>query len=97
MATFARTQRFNLDAKRLSSEQRARFQEVILGEFVVDLKVGQFRPRLRVKRVVSTAAIWEMTWASDGRATFEYGPPQRPGEPHVVWRRIGSHEVFRSP
>lgn len=97
MVTFARTARFNQDVKRLSREQRARLQAVIMDEFVVDMKGGHFRPGLRVKRVVSTSACWEMTWAPDGRATFEYGPPVRLGEPHVIWRRAGSHEVFRSP
>ncbi len=37
-----------------------------------------------------------MTWAPNGRATFEYGEEIR-GEPHVVCRRIGTHEAFRSP
>jgi hypothetical protein len=37
-----------------------------------------------------------MTWAADGRATFEYGEEIR-GEPHNSWRRIGIHDVFRRP
>lgn len=48
------------------------------------------------KRVESTDAIFEMTWAPDGRATFQYGEPQGKGA-HVVWRRIGTHKAFRSP
>jgi hypothetical protein len=38
-----------------------------------------------------------MTWASNGRATWQYGPEQRPGERHVIWRRIGTHDIFRAP
>jgi hypothetical protein len=38
-----------------------------------------------------------MTWADDGRATFEYGSEIIEGEPHIVWRRIGGHEIFNSP
>ena len=38
-----------------------------------DLAKRSFRAGLRVKRVAGTAAIFEMTWAPDGRATFEYG------------------------
>jgi hypothetical protein len=38
-----------------------------------------------------------MTWAADGRATFEYGQEIRPGEPHIIWRRIGTHDIFRQP
>jgi hypothetical protein len=38
-----------------------------------------------------------MTWAPDGRATFEYGDEIQPGEAHIIWRRIGTHSVFRQP
>jgi hypothetical protein len=33
----------------------------------------------------------------DGRATFEYGDEIQPGEAHIIWRRIGTHSVFRQP
>jgi hypothetical protein len=39
---------------------------------------------LRVKRVQGHPGVWEMTWAPDGRATFEYGAEVRPGEAHVI-------------
>jgi hypothetical protein len=38
-----------------------------------------------------------MSWAPDGRATFEYGEQMIAGEAHVIWRRIGRHDVFRAP
>ena len=38
-----------------------------------------------------------MTWAPNGRATFEYGNEMRSGEPHIIWRRIGTHGIFRKP
>jgi hypothetical protein len=41
--------------------------------------------------------IWEITFAPDGRATFEYGEEIVPGEPHVAWRRVGSHAVLSEP
>ncbi|HCT77752.1 MAG TPA: hypothetical protein DGG94_10950 [Micromonosporaceae bacterium] len=65
--------------------------------FVHDLRAGQFRKGLRVKKMQGHDDVWEMTWAPDGRATFEYGPEQRAGERHVVWRRIGGHEIFDRP
>ena len=37
-----------------------------------------------------------MTWADDGRATFEYGEAVE-GESHVTWRRVGTHSVFKQP
>ena len=56
-----------------------------------------FDPRRRVKRVQGRPGVWEMTWAADGRATFEYGPEVIAGEPHVIWRRFSTHDVFRRP
>ncbi len=97
MPTFSRTDRFVQDLKKLTAEQLQRFHSTVLDEFVVDLKAGRFRPGLRVKRVQVTAGVWEMTWAPNGRATFEYGPEQRPGEPHVTWRRVGTHDIFNRP
>jgi hypothetical protein len=97
MPTFSRADRFVQDLKKLTAEQRHRFHSTVIGEFVVDLKAGRFRPGLRVKRVQATTGVWEMTWAPDGRATFEYGPEQRPGEPHVTWRRVGTHDIFNRP
>ena len=42
--------------------------------------------------------IFEMTWEiADGRATFQYGEERVSGEPHIVWRRIGGHDVFLEP
>jgi hypothetical protein len=38
-----------------------------------------------------------MTWADGGRSTFEYGSPVREGETHIIWRRIGTHEIFGRP
>ncbi|WP_281288337.1 hypothetical protein [Haloactinospora alba] len=35
-----------------------------------------------------------MTWAPDGRATWQYGDEQRPGIVHVIWRRVGTHAIF---
>ena len=37
------------------------------------------------------------TWAPDGRATFSYAEPVKPGQPHVEWRLIGTHEIFKEP
>jgi hypothetical protein len=38
-----------------------------------------------------------MTWAPNGRATFSYGRSIVGDEPHVIWRRIGTHEILREP
>lgn len=35
-----------------------------------------------------------MTWANDGRALFKYGTSPHPGDVHIIWLRVGSHEIF---
>ena len=94
MATFVWLARFGADFDRLSPAQKAAFLTAIV-QFVEDLQSGgPFRNGLRVK---GTTGIFEMTWAPDGRATFEYGESVRPREPHVIWRRVGTHGIFRQP
>ncbi|GAA1748499.1 hypothetical protein GCM10009681_19700 [Luedemannella helvata] len=88
---------FGADYRKLTPEQRKRFLAAV-AEMVDDLKNGRpFRPGLRVRRVQATSGVWEMTWAPDGRATWQYGREVHPGEPHIIWRRIGTHDVFRAP
>jgi hypothetical protein len=53
----------------------------------------RFRAGLRVKPVRGTRDILEMTWADDGKATWQYGDEVVPGQPHIICRRIGSHDV----
>ena len=96
MPTFAQTDRFRRDFAKLTAAQKAAFRAAA-AKFVVDLESGSFRPGLRVKGVQGAAGVLEMTWADDGRATFEYGSTVREGETHVVWRRIGTHDIFARP
>lgn len=79
---------------RSSPEQLPRFEKVVREVFVPDLETGRFRPSLRVKGVQGHPSIYEMTWAPDGRATWEYGQEQIPGKAHVIWRRLGTHAIF---
>jgi hypothetical protein len=90
-----RTRRFERDYGDLTPDQRRRFSTAF-GRFDTDLAKGTFRSSLRVKRVEGTDAIFEMSWAPDGRATFQYGDSRGKGA-HVIWRRIGTHKVFRHP
>jgi hypothetical protein len=32
-----------------------------------------------------------------GRATWEYGPALHPGEQHIIWHRIGTHDILSGP
>jgi hypothetical protein len=73
------------------------FREAV-AKLVKAFEDGREPPRsLRIKRVRSTKDVWEITYSGDGRATFRYGTEIKPGEVHVVWLRIGGHEVLSRP
>ena len=81
----------------LTSDHKAAFLTAV-GKLNTDLKAGSgIRPGLRVKGVQGHPGIFEMTWAADGRATFTYGAPIFPGTPHIIWRRIGTHDILKNP
>jgi hypothetical protein len=94
--TYDLTARFRRDFKELTVQQKQAVRKAMRA-FVADMKKGAFRKSLRVKGVHGAGGVFEMTWAPDGRCTFEYGPEVRAGEPHVIWRRCGTHDVFRKP
>ncbi|MCY4163561.1 MAG: hypothetical protein OXE93_05015 [bacterium] len=87
------------ELKRLNSSQATLF-ELRLLEFVADLlemEQGRrtwFRKNLRVKKVRGQSNVYEMSWAADGRATFALGTSPVDGKLHIVWLRIGSHDIL---
>lgn len=89
---------FRRDWQGLTPQQQRQFLAA-LKELIAGLKEPQpsFHPRLRVKRMQGHSGIWEMSWAPDGRATFEYGDEVHPGQAHIIWRRVGTHSIFRRP
>ena len=95
MPTWERTARFYRDWQALGPEDRERFRKAAR-HFVEDLRRDRFRAGLRMKRVRGTDDLFEMTFAPDGRATFQYGPVKGTGA-HVIWRRVGRHDILRRP
>ncbi|THA28428.1 hypothetical protein E6R18_28130 [Streptomyces sp. A1277] len=102
MPTYETMTRFDNDLRRLTPEQRRRFRRAV-SAFVHDLRDadGRFRAGLRVKQVSGFPGIYELTWSAGtgpaGRATWQYGTSCRPGTPHVIWRRIGTHDILTGP
>ncbi|MGQ0573364.1 MAG: hypothetical protein ACT4RN_04060 [Pseudonocardia sp.] len=93
MPTYDLTAAFRGDLGRLKPEQRKVFRAAV-EVFVADLRDGRgFRRGLRIKKMRGHEGIRELTWAPDGRATFRFGEG-RPGDVHIIWRRIGSHAIF---
>jgi hypothetical protein len=82
------------DIKKLDPADRARFRTGAI-KLAKDLNRGQVRAGLRVKPVQGAhPPKWEMTWAPDGRATFRYGAEVKPGQAHIIWLRVGKHNVI---
>jgi hypothetical protein len=97
LPTFAWLARFRIDFDALTPAQQDAFL-VAVTHLVEDLRSGTgFRSGLRVKGIRGATGIFELTWAHDGRATFEYGSRVVAGEPHIIWRRVGTHAVFGRP
>jgi hypothetical protein len=94
--TYGATAQFWRDHAVLTPSQKRAFRRAV-DRFLQDVPTRQFRAGLRVRGVQGAEGIFEMTWAGDGRATFEYGPTVREGEPHVIWRRVGTHDIFGNP
>jgi len=97
MPTHDEFNQFLREFEALTREERKQFIKA-MKYMVTDMRAGQpFRASLRVKRVQGHPRILEMTWAPDGRATFEYGDEVHAGEPHITWRRIGGHDILKNP
>jgi hypothetical protein len=95
--TYETLARFDRDFAALTKAEQDQFLGAVQ-DFISDLRAGRaFRRGLRVKRVQGTSDVWEMTWAPNGRATWQYGPERLSGEQHVIWRRVGTHAIFRKP
>jgi len=94
---------FKADYKRLSIGEQSRFKKALpafvaaCDRYATDPSAA-WPASLRVKDVERAPGIFEMTWsfsAPDGRATFEW--VEIDSQLAVRWRRIGGHEIFRSP
>ncbi len=105
MPTYEMTQRFKNDLRDLTSTQKALVRKA-RREFVQCLKtweddgcvgVPRFPKSLGVKPVHGVSGIMEFAWDDDGRATWEIGVQQRPRKMHVIWRRIGTHAIYKQP
>ena len=96
MPTHEQVARFMAEYACLTPAQRRDFRRAVV-LFREGLRTGTFHPSLRVKGFWSEDGVFEMRWAKDGRALWQYGDPL-PGRarPHVVWLRIGTHDIYKS-
>ena len=101
---FETTPAFDSDYQRLKREHADAFKTIVREKFAPACDAYAKDPTapwlaaLRVKSVRSAPGVLEMTWSfasPDGRATFELVTGD--GELRCRWRRVGDHDVFRSP
>jgi len=95
--TYELRPRFDRDHRRLTAADKAAFIKSV-SQFVADLRSGRggFRPSLRVHSVDARRGVSSISFGADLRATFSYGD-ELTGDAHIIWRRVGSHRVYREP
>lgn len=97
MPTHEELAQFLREWVKLTPQQQTLFLAAV-NDMVADLRThSTLRPSLRVKGVQGHPGVFEMTWAPNGRATFQYGPAVQTGEAHIIWRRIGNHSILNNP
>jgi hypothetical protein len=101
---FETTPAFDSDYRRLKPEHAAQFRKIVREKLVPACDAYAADPAtawpaaLRIKAVRGAPGVLELTWSfasPDGRATFELVTVDK--ELRLRWRRVGDHDVFRSP
>jgi hypothetical protein len=98
------TAAFDRDFGSLPPQHQKMFRDALPEDFLPAVAAGSFSgnhpwpPRLRVHQLAGTTTIYSMTWnfaRPGGRATFHLETVD--DEPMLVWRRIGTHDIYRRP
>lgn len=98
------TPAFDSDYRRLKPEHQRAFVNVVRTKFVpacdalAEDPAAVWPKSLRVKAVRGAPGVLEMTWSfasPEGRATFELVTVD--DELRCRWRRVGDHDVFKTP
>ncbi|MEN6627707.1 MAG: hypothetical protein ABFD69_15890 [Candidatus Sumerlaeia bacterium] len=94
MPTFFAVKRFKRQYEKLTAEQKILFMQAV-ALLVESIRRGRYHKSLRIKRFHGQEGVWEITWAPNGRALFKYGKEVKPGEAHVIWLNVGTHDIFK--
>ncbi|HEY7347923.1 MAG TPA: hypothetical protein VH599_06345 [Ktedonobacterales bacterium] len=96
MPTHEETERFLNEYRKLRLEEQRLFDQAV-AEFVAALKAHHPLPRhLGIRRFRSQKGVFEFHWAPDRRALFTYGSSPHSGDVHVIWLRIGTHDIYEN-
>jgi len=102
---YVRLAAFLADWKALPDAERAYVKQWLAEAFLPAIVAYEANPSafvwprsLRFEPLQSSGGICAVTWSfagPDGRATFQFSTID--GEPCIVWRRIGHHDIYRQP
>ena len=96
MPTYEADQEFLRDWRQLTPAQQQRFKMAVR-KLVEDLKAKRPPRRgLGIERFEGRQDIFEFHWAPNGRALFTYGTSPHPGDIHIIWLRIGTHDIYHA-
>jgi len=87
---------FDREFKKLTAEEKLAFMATVR-KLIQSLSSGQGIPGLPLIRKLSGYNLYELRWAADGRATFEYAYDSTLQANKVIWRRVGDHSVLNNP
>ena len=90
MPTYEYSTRFWNAYKRLHPDEQAAFLKAP-NAFVAALKAGQRPQFIQNKRF----KLLEFPFGPNLRTLFRYGEEKQPGEAHIVWESIGTHDIYK--
>lgn len=94
MPTHEERERFLNEYRRLRLAEQRLFNQAV-AEFVAALKEHRPPPKkLGIERYERESGVYEFHWAPNGRALFRYGTSPHPDDVHIIWLRIGGHDIY---
>ncbi len=99
MPQYETTETFERDYRGLTQQQKGHFKDAVR-KFVEDLRRGDgtIRSSLGIRPVRKAGGyVFEFHFERNGRATFHYGKCSDPNDVLIVWRRIGTHDIYEAP
>ncbi len=95
MPKFDKETGFLAEYAKLSSQEKKQFRAAVR-KIIAALDAGKF-PGPPLVQKMTDRDVYEVRWAANGRATFQYKYDAALGENVVIWRRIGDHRVLTNP
>lgn len=89
---FRRRKSFKSDLEHLPKE----IQELIREKFNLFVE-NPSHPSLKIKKMQGFKDMWEGHITTDYVFTFHWDEDPETGEPIAVFRRVGTHEIYKKP